>query len=242
MSRVLRLSFIVLSLLIFCVVVAYIFENVRIAKLYREALLPSSPHSAAVDQLAAIKNRRATEALLKIAQRNTSGENGEAAIRALGLRKSPEVGDEIAKTLRVEQGLSTRKAIVDALQQLPCTESCIDRIVRYLERRWNGEKTPEENITGGERWHAENLAIEDSLRSILIKHAAETEDVLAENYGISSGSLAPSPFGIAMVTKLELRTECPKVQSSRQELQKLYSSNSVLIQQLEVAETKLGCH
>lgn len=242
MPRWLRLSFVFMSLTVFIVVVVHIFRVVRIDRLYREALVPNSAKASPIDELARIDDRRATAALLRIARLDPPrGEAQDAAIRALGIRNDPQVGTEIAQMLRLDQGLSTRRAITESLQRLPCDEVCVERIIHYLARRWSGERTPEENISEPERWRAENAAIEDKLRSILANHVSETEQVLADRYDISTGSLTPSPFGIELVERLELRAECPPIRKSRQELEKLYSTNGELIRQLLDAEKTLGC-
>ena len=142
--------------------------------------------------------------------------------------------------LKVNENLSMREAISEALQKLPCDHECIEYVLRYLERRWFGERGPEENIGETNGFAKENNAIEHNLRLVL-SNSSQTMQVLADQYGLDMRSVAPSTFGISLATSLGLKSICPQLQSSQQELTDMRSSNHILLQLLSDARAKLGC-
>lgn len=196
--------------------------------------------SRSIDKLATYRGTQATAALLALAhRRRVNPGNREAAIAALARRGDPDVAAQLAMMLQQNEDLAMREAIAGALRTLPCGRECVERVLRYLEQRWYGEKAAEENL--GSSDHAgENSAIERNLRAVLAGNP-ETIRVLGEEYGIARASLAPSPFATDLVVKLGLKSACPQLQSSRQELTDLRARNSPLIQVLADAESKLGC-
>jgi hypothetical protein len=65
--------------------------------------------------------------------------------------------------------------------------------------------------------------------------------VLADQYGLTMNSLAPSLFAVSLAASLGLKSICPELQSSQQELTNLRSSNDKLLRLLSDAQTKIGC-
>jgi hypothetical protein len=240
MKRVLRLVFIAITLTVFLCFVLYAFRLAKLEKLHREALEPGQSHPQTIDELAALRGTGATSVLLAVAKNPNSGSQ-MAAVRALANRNDSGVADQLAQMLKLDEGMAVRQAITDSLQSLPCRQQCLEHILLYLERRGNGERTPEENLTGVDHFRAENLAIEDGLRSILTTHSVETKEILASEYGVSEQSLAPSQFAITLVVQLGMNTECSNLQGSRNGLVRLRSGNTSLLKQLADAESSLGC-
>jgi hypothetical protein len=125
----------------------YAIRVCMIAVLYQESLSPTVPYSPTIDRLATFRGKRATAALLAIAKsQRASADNQDAAIRALARHGDSQTALELAKMLNLNDGLSMREAISETLQKLPCDYECIGYVLRYLERRWYGEKGSEENI------------------------------------------------------------------------------------------------
>lgn len=117
------------------------------------------------------------------------------------------------------------------------------RILHYLERRWYGEKA-EENIAqdlDASEFATRNLVIEQNLRAVLVRNPNQTMEVLSDQYDLTPGNLAPSPFAIALVVRLKVHSECPVLQSSQQDLTRFHSLNAPLLKALADAQATLGC-
>jgi hypothetical protein len=220
---------------------AYAIQGWRINSFYREALSPSVPYSPAIDRLATFRGERARVALFAIAKsQKASADNQDAAIRALAHRGDPDTALQLSQMLKLSDNLTMREAIAETLQELACDRRCTQFILIYLERRWYGERGSEENLGGVNQFVSENNAIEHNLRLVLGK-SSYTGQVLADQYGIDMRSAAPSPFALNLAGTLNLRSICPQLQSSLQELTDLRSNNKSLLQLLVDTDAKLGC-
>ncbi len=221
-----------------------IFYSARIRtidKLARGALRPEYPRPTTVDRLASYRGVYATRALLSIAMNDQApDDNSAAAIRALGRRSDREISPALATKLRPDVDLFLRGVVSEVISTRECGSGCMESILEYLQRRFWGEKTGEENLDEHVVDPSE-VQLEQSLRAILMSHPLQLRTLLAQRFGLRNGSRAPSPFAIDLVSRLGLKSSCADLHSSHAELEKFRARNIELLNDLAAAEQRLAC-
>lgn len=231
------------------------YRNKVMDRLYAEAMgyppfwRSSAESQAAVKKLADFHGGRSTSMLLDIALANNFlvAEAKTEAMKALRKRKDPQVADALADLLQPHEGLETRQAAAQALEDLPCVEKCIRSIAHYLERVWRGELNDEDRwvlppgndeVTAG--YKKGQQAVYQSLYSVLRREKVQTLTILVKVYGL--GGEAPSPFALDLVSHLRLHEACPLLMQSDAAIQKVSrESYKAPRQELQDAITSLGC-
>ncbi|MGB7556625.1 MAG: hypothetical protein WBM04_19825 [Candidatus Korobacteraceae bacterium] len=165
---------------------------------------------AAFRKLATYDGKHAHDLIDKIATRplgNISG-NQEAAIKIIGERGNTEAAEQLLPLLRPYEGLAVRRAVADALVQLPCSAECVASILYYEERMWRGDPTPELLMHElSKQLETEREEIDRQLGKVLLRDRSETMKALVQTYGL--GNVAVSPFALYLVTHLNLTDACP---------------------------------
>jgi hypothetical protein len=237
---------------------AFLYDNYRngvMARLYAEAAGYPQYYRGAVESQAAVKilatyrGRRSTSLLLNIALRQNplAPEAQTEAIKELSKRKDPDIAMTLANMLQPHEGLGTRQAVAEALQNIPCNRECIDSILHYLERVWWGEPNEEdrtvfppgtENLKSGQLTSQQVLYA--SLYSVLQREKIETLTNLVQVYGL--GSNDPSPFALALLSRTQLHEACPYLMRSDQSIKNspsgLYTAPP---KELQAAIASLNC-
>lgn len=240
------------------VTVVFLYDSYRngvMTRLYAEAAgyppyyRGSVESQAAVNTLAAYRGQRSTSLLLDIALRQNplAPEAQTEAIKALGRRKDPQVAVTLASLLQPQEGLDTRKAAAEALQNLPCNRECIASILYYLERIWRGDPNDEDRWVlppGNERvlanYRAGQQAIYNDLYSVLRREKKETFTTLVSVYGF--GSDGPSPFALDLVSHLDLHEACPYLMESERHVKDLSPDRfKAPRQEMQIAIASLNC-
>jgi hypothetical protein len=213
--------------------VLYSRRESRIENLYVQAggiasQFRSTPNAeAAVRELAGYRGSRSTDFLIHIAQGRTQivwPDIQAAAIHALARRPQPEVASAISGLLQPHVSLTVRVAAAETLRTLPCTDPCIDSVLRYLQRIRSGEPNFEDRISNPSQLdsmvrtsrRAEQSHLYGCLREVLKAHVYATINLLRAEYGL--GSAAPSLFALGIVEELRLTQACPSVLSSEQQM------------------------
>ena len=228
MGKTIRI-FLTLCMAIAIVAAYYVSNrNKQIERLYSEGAgyppLFRGPKESreAVKKLATYPGRRSTNMLLNIALGHNVlvAEAQIDAMKALRERRDPEVANVLASRLQPFEGLATRQAVTETLQNLPCKDECIHYILHYLERVWRGEKNYEDETIfppGSENWKADQQKSQQDLYaglySILQREKVETLASLAGIYGL--GSDDPSPFSLDLLSHIGLHEACPYLSQSK---------------------------
>jgi hypothetical protein len=237
---------------------AFLYDNYRngvMARLYAEALGHPSYYRSSVESQAAVRNlatyrgRRSTSMLLNIAllQNPLAPGAQTEAIKALSERKEPEIAATLANLLQPHEGLGTRQAAAEALQNLPCNRECIGSILHYLERVGRGEPNEEDRTvfppgteTLRSQQQSSQQALYGTLYSVLQREKIETLRNLVQVYGL--GSDDPSPFALALVSRTQLHEACPYLLRSDQSIKRsppgLYTNPP---KELQAAIASLDC-
>jgi hypothetical protein len=207
----------------------YRYREQQMDKLYAAAAgLPPAFHGtveaeAAVKKLGTYRGDRSTVMLLNIALGRTSfpwPDIQRAAMNALAARRDPKISVSLASLLQPHLTATTRLAVADALQTLPCSGECIASILHYLERVWRGEPNYEERTTfppGLNEGVKADLAKDQEalcqkLYVVLRREARSTIEALCLVYGL--GTSTPSRFSLTLLSRVKLREACAAVLES----------------------------
>ena len=186
---------------------------------------------AAVRELATYRGEQSTTMLLAIASGRTGflGGNGFRleAIKALNRRRTDQISDAISSLLRPQERADVREAVADSLHDGPCSDTCVARILYYLERVWRGEpnfedrnRYPKEFGAFGDRVKASGRrkqeAIYKKLYEDLHRRESATLRVMVEVYGIDTE--APSAFALAVLPHIRTRYGCQLLIASQNEM------------------------
>lgn len=253
--RISKLALIIGSVLAVVIPEYLSFRNKAMDRLYAEAagypqyFRDTEGSKAAIKKLAAYHDRRATTMLLQIALSHGSFIPGiqTEAIRALGDRENPEISVSLANLLQPHEGLDTRQAVAEALQELPCKGECTRSILHYLERVWRGEPNYEDRTMRPPGFEdvktslqKEQQTLYATLYLVLQRNKVETVTALAQVYGL--GSDGPSTFALDLVSRLGLHEACPSLlQSDKIIKERPPESFKEPRQELEAALASLNC-
>jgi len=231
------------------------YRTKRMERLYFEAIgYPefhgSSQSKQAVRTLADYHGRRATGLLVGIALTPDSFLTGSStleAIKALGERNDPDVAPILANLLQPQEELATRKAAAEALQHLPCSAECVDRILQYLfrvssgepnyEDRWVDSSESPDSVTATLR--QEQQESYQSLYAVLVRQKSTTLAILTKVYGL--GTDAPSTFSLQLLPNLKLRESCPALLRSNQAITKQPDTFIAPRAEIRAAIASLSC-
>jgi len=217
---------------ILAAVIFLTYRNRQMDRLYAEAtgdpryIRSSDDSEQAVEKLANYRDKRSTDLLLQLAMHGGfPGTKVQVkAIRTLGASNDPAVAGQLAYLLQPHEGLDNRQAAADALQSLPCKGECNRSILHYLQRISAGEPNYEDrtvfpsmfqDITVNLRKDQQELY--SKLYAVLNREKLETLTNLVTIYGL--GSVAPSRFGIDLVTRAKMQEACPLLLKSQEAIQ-----------------------
>jgi hypothetical protein len=148
-----------------------------------------------------------------------------AAIRALSTRADAEAGAALSTLLQPYESLSVRIAAAQALDRLPCNDTCIQGVLHYLERTSHGEldynqrqkNPPELDASMRARLARNEDKLNAGLYRALEQHPRETVAALQLVYGL--GTLDPSEFGLNVLERVGIVQACPALRASALEMQ-----------------------
>jgi hypothetical protein len=206
---------------------------------------------AAVKELGSYKGSKSERMLLSIALGRTAlalPDVQREAMHALASRGDSSISATLAMVLQPHYPLPTRQAAAEALQTIPCSPECIQGILHYLERVWQGELNYEDRTrfpAGLDEVVKADLArdqetLYQTLCKVLKRESRLTLGVLVQVYGL--GTSAPSKFSLEVINRMQLSEACPQVSQS-QRLSKQSSADSFLAprEELETTVHTLGC-
>jgi hypothetical protein len=232
------------------------YRNGVMSRLYAEAagyppfFRGSSESTAAVRRIASYRGQRSTRMLLDIGLARGPmiwPDTQTEAIQLLRERNDPDTAIALANLLQPHERLGTRQAVATALKELPCKIECVRSVLHYLERTSRGEPNEEdltlfppgtENLRVDEK--KDQQVLYDTLYAVLQREKLATLTNLDAIYGL--GSDDSSPFGLELVSRIQLHEACPYLLRS----DKLAKSSppglhSVPPKQLQAAIASLNC-
>jgi hypothetical protein len=165
----------------------------------------------AVGELAKAGTQEASDLLVAIAIDSQSDVDvRREAILSIGKRKDSHNAAEIATILRPHQPLYLRLATVETLAALECTETCMERVLHYMERIWRGEASAESHkemdIPQKVLLDSDLEGLNLSLRKVLNRDRGYTIKALVDVYGLYSPY--PSSFAIHLLEEVQLVEAC----------------------------------
>ena len=195
----------------------YRFRDQQMDKLYAEAAgIPPAfrgvaEAQAAVRKLGTYRGDRSTVMLLNIALGRTPfawPEIQREAMNTLASRRDSKISPPLADLLQPHVPLPIRQDAANALRSVPCTIECVQSILHYLERVWEGEPNYEDRtvfpsgLNEGVRADLakDQEALYQTLYAVLKREGESTMAVLYQVYGI--GTNAPSKFGIIVLSRI----------------------------------------
>jgi hypothetical protein len=147
------------------------------------------------------------------------------AIKALAKREGRDAELALACLLQPHEGIAVRRDAAAVLQGRSCGLECVELVLHYLERVWWGELNYEDRTIfppGTEALRAdqqsEQQALYSDLYSILRRERAETIVALTNVYGL--GTDDPSPFALALLSRIQLNEACPLLEQSAELISK----------------------
>jgi len=232
---------------IIVVIAAWI--SVRFVEFYQANTLydavrsgPSGERMLAVERLAAHSGEYPTELLLHLAldERPIADIRVRvASVAALAKRNQVQFSGPLASLMVPHNALRLRQSVVSALQNMSCSDECVDRVLEYLYRIRAGDGNSEDfyqfPAPPSEDFAAEEQQINKKLEEVLIREKAETLRALREVYGF--GSDTPSPFAIHMLGQFHFKEACESLTRIHIEAVR----DSATRTELEKTPNELGC-
>lgn len=185
----------------------------------------------AVREIATYGGERSTSMLLAIAYGHPgpllTRDAQVEAVKTLSGRRDPQVSIAIAGLLRPQEILPIREAAAEYLQDGPCPDECIARMLHYLERVWYGELNLEDRKRYpasfgdfGDRQRARDRDRQESayikvLRA-LRRRGTATIRVMVDVYGLNTR--APSVFALAILPGIRPHDACQVLLESRSQM------------------------
>jgi len=185
----------------------------------------------AVREIATYGGERSTSMLLAIAYGHPgpllTRDAQVEAVKALSGRRDPQVSIAIAGLLRPQEILPIREAAAEYLEDGPCPEECIGRVLHYLERVWYGElnienhtRYPASLADFGDRQRARDADLQKSVYVKLLqglrRRGTATLQVMVDVYGLNTR--APSTFALAILPGIRPHGACQVLLESRSQM------------------------
>lgn len=232
-ARVMTIVILVVALPLIAGYVFYRYREHRIEMLFLEAaghprfFRSTQQSERAVKELGTYRGNEITQKLLAIATGDTwlvMQQTQTDAIEALAKRQDSSVSVELSNLLQPSEPYSTREAAAKALLKQSCDTACVSAVLHYLERVWGGELNAEERtIFPGKFGQSTRAEIEkedtflySQLILILQRAHPVTLVVLEQVYGL--GSIAPSKFSLAIVSRAGFSDVCPLLMHDQREI------------------------